>query len=58
MRMLQLGVGAVGEVTARVAAAEPAVEKVILADVDETPPSRGGRQASGRQGRDACRRRR
>ena len=36
MRMLQLGVGAVGEVTARVAAAEPAVEKVILADVDES----------------------
>jgi saccharopine dehydrogenase (NAD+, L-lysine-forming) len=35
MRMLQLGVGAVGEVTARVVAAEPAVEKVILADVDE-----------------------
>ena len=36
MRMLQLGVGAVGEVTARVAAGEPAVEKVILADVDES----------------------
>ncbi len=35
MRILQLGVGAVGEVTARVAAAEPAVDKVILADVDE-----------------------
>ena len=35
MRMLQLGVGAVGEVTARVAAGEPAVEKVILADIDE-----------------------
>jgi len=35
MRLVQLGVGAVGEVTARVSAAEPAVEKVILADIDE-----------------------
>ncbi len=35
MRLVQLGVGAVGEVTARVSSAEPAVEKVILADVDD-----------------------
>lgn len=35
MRYLQLGVGAVGEVNARVAAAEPAVEAVVLADIDE-----------------------
>ena len=35
MRVLQLGVGAVGEVTARVVAREPAVEAVVLADVDE-----------------------
>jgi saccharopine dehydrogenase (NAD+, L-lysine-forming) len=35
MRLVQLGVGAVGEVVARVAAAEPAVEAVLLADVDE-----------------------
>lgn len=35
MRYLQLGVGGVGEVNARVAAAEPAVEKVVLADRDE-----------------------
>jgi len=35
MRVLQLGVGAVGEITARVAAQEPAVETVVLADVDE-----------------------
>lgn len=36
MRMLQLGVGAVGEVVARVAAAEPAVDGVVLADIDES----------------------
>jgi len=35
MRVLQLGVGSVGEVNARVAAREPAVEKIVLADVDE-----------------------
>src|SRR5665647_3397594 len=36
MRVLQLGVGAVGEVNARVVAAEPAVAKVVLADIDES----------------------
>ncbi len=36
MRVLQLGVGAVGEVTARVIAAEPAVDVVVLADIDES----------------------
>jgi saccharopine dehydrogenase (NAD+, L-lysine-forming) len=34
MRLLQLGVGSVGEVNARVAATEPAVESIVLADVD------------------------
>ena len=36
MRVLQLGVGAVGEVNARVIAAEPAVDAVVLADIDES----------------------
>ncbi len=36
MRVLQLGVGAVGEVNARVSALEPAVETVVLADIDES----------------------
>jgi len=36
MRVLQLGVGAVGEVNARVVAREPAVEAVVLADIDES----------------------
>jgi saccharopine dehydrogenase (NAD+, L-lysine-forming) len=36
MKVLQLGVGSVGEVTARVVAAEPAVDTVVLADLDET----------------------
>jgi len=36
MRVLQLGVGAVGEVNARVIAQEPAVEAVVLADIDES----------------------
>ena len=36
MKVLQLGVGSVGEVTARTVAAEPTVEAVMLADVDET----------------------
>ena len=36
MRVLQLGVGAVGEVNARVIAREPAVEAVVLADIDES----------------------
>lgn len=35
MKVLQLGVGAVGEVTARVAAQEPSVSAVVLADLDE-----------------------
>jgi saccharopine dehydrogenase (NAD+, L-lysine forming) len=35
MKVLQLGVGAVGEVNARVAAQEPAVSAVMLADVNE-----------------------
>jgi len=35
MRVLQLGVGSVGEVVARTIAVEPEIETVILADVDE-----------------------
>ena len=35
MRVLQLGVGSVGEVTARTVAPEPAVEEIILADIDD-----------------------
>jgi saccharopine dehydrogenase (NAD+, L-lysine-forming) len=35
MRVLQLGVGSVGEVTARTVAAEPEVSSVVLADIDE-----------------------
>jgi saccharopine dehydrogenase (NAD+, L-lysine-forming) len=35
MKILQLGVGSVGEVTARVLAALPEVSTVVLADVDE-----------------------
>jgi len=35
MRVLQLGVGSVGEVTARTVASEPEVTKVVLADIDE-----------------------
>ncbi|MBW2493717.1 MAG: saccharopine dehydrogenase NADP-binding domain-containing protein [Deltaproteobacteria bacterium] len=35
MRVLQLGVGSVGEVTARTVAGEPEVDKVVLADIDE-----------------------
>ncbi len=36
MRVLQLGVGAVGEVNARVVAREPAVTAIVLADIDES----------------------
>jgi saccharopine dehydrogenase (NAD+, L-lysine-forming) len=36
MRVLQLGVGAVGEVNARVIAREPAIDTVVLADRDES----------------------
>jgi saccharopine dehydrogenase (NAD+, L-lysine forming) len=36
MRVLQLGVGAVGEVNARVVAREPTVEAILLADIDES----------------------
>jgi saccharopine dehydrogenase (NAD+, L-lysine-forming) len=39
MRILQLGVGSVGEVTARTAATESEVDKVILADIDERRPA-------------------
>ena len=35
MRVLQLGVGSVGEVTARTMAPDPDVSCVVLADVDE-----------------------
>jgi saccharopine dehydrogenase (NAD+, L-lysine-forming) len=35
MRVLQLGVGSVGEVTARTVAAVPEVSAVVLADIDE-----------------------
>ncbi len=35
MRVLQLGVGSVGEVTARTVATAPEVERVVLADIDE-----------------------
>jgi len=35
LRILQLGVGSVGEVTARTVAVEPEVSEVILADIDE-----------------------
>ena len=39
MRVLQLGVGSVGEVTARTVAGEPEVTKVVLADIDERRPA-------------------
>jgi saccharopine dehydrogenase (NAD+, L-lysine-forming) len=39
MRVLQLGVGSVGEVTARTVATEPEVTKVVLADIDERRPA-------------------
>lgn len=35
MRVLQLGVGSVGEVTARTMAPDPDVSRVVLADIDE-----------------------
>ena len=35
MRVLQLGVGSVGEVVARTVGGEPAVSSVVLADIDE-----------------------
>jgi len=35
MKILQLGVGSVGEVTARTVAGEPEVDAVLLADIDE-----------------------
>jgi saccharopine dehydrogenase (NAD+, L-lysine-forming) len=35
MRVLQLGVGSVGEVIARTLAGEPEIETVVLADIDE-----------------------
>jgi len=39
MRVLQLGVGSVGEVTARTMAGAPEVTKVVLADIDERRPA-------------------
>lgn len=36
VRVLQMGVGAVGEMNARVIAREPAVEAIDLADIDES----------------------
>ena len=38
MRVLQLGVGSVGEVTARTVASVPEVTAVVLADIDEARP--------------------
>ena len=38
MRVLQLGVGSVGEVTARTVASVPEVEAVVLADIDAARP--------------------
>lgn len=38
MRVLQLGVGSVGEVTARTVASVPEVDKVVLADIDPARP--------------------
>ncbi len=38
MRILQLGVGSVGEVTARTVASAPEVSAVVLADLDESRP--------------------
>ena len=38
MRVLQLGVGSVGEVTARTLAAAPEVSAVVLSDIDEARP--------------------
>ena len=35
MRVLQLGVGSVGEVTARTVVGEPEVEQIVLADIDD-----------------------
>ncbi len=40
MRVLQLGVGSVGEVIARVLGAEPEIEAVVLADLDDERPAR------------------
>ena len=40
MRVLQLGVGSVGEVTARTVASVPEVTAVVLADIDEARPRR------------------
>jgi saccharopine dehydrogenase (NAD+, L-lysine-forming) len=39
MRVLQLGVGSVGEVTARTLAGEPEITKVVLADIDAQRPA-------------------
>ena len=39
MRILQLGVGSVGEVIARTVAGEPEVDQVVLADIDPARPA-------------------
>jgi saccharopine dehydrogenase (NAD+, L-lysine-forming) len=39
MKVLQLGVGSVGEVTARTIAQEPEITKVVLADIDIARPA-------------------
>jgi saccharopine dehydrogenase (NAD+, L-lysine-forming) len=40
VKVLQLGVGSVGEVIARVLSAEPEIEAVVLADLDEERTAR------------------
>ncbi len=57
MKVLQLGVGAVGEVNARVAAQEPQVSAVVLADVRRGARARRGGEAAAGQGGDAGARR-
>ena len=39
MKILQLGVGSVGEVIARTVAGEPEVDQVVLADIDPARPA-------------------
>ena len=42
MKVLQLGVGSVGEVIARTIAREPEISTVVLADIDAAARGRGG----------------